>query len=125
MFHASPLTVLDVRFQDSAEAGTSGCSTARADFVEDLLDLFGGSDIHVRVRVWGVEEMDVDAVTVVLGANWSDGFEGVPGFVPFGAGHGAGVVDEEDGVEGAEEGVRVVSAWSNSCGGGGVGGGWF
>jgi len=62
-----------------------------------------------------VEEENVDAVGVMGGADGGDGGEGRgglgPGVVP---GHGGGIVDEEDGVEGAEEGVGVVG-----CGGGG------
>ena len=52
--------------------------------------------------------MDVDAVFVVGGADGGDGGEGLCRFAPGAPGHGAGVVDYEDCVEGGEEGVGIV-----------------
>lgn len=63
-----------------------------------------------------VEEVEVDAVGVVLGTYWCDGSKGRAGFLPRAAGHATGVVDQEDGVEGGEEGIGVV---------GGGGDGWL
>lgn len=69
-------------------------------------------DIAVCARAV-VEEVDVDAVLVVLGADWRDrgnGFFcfGPAGFAAVARGHAAAVVDEEDRVEVAEEGVAGV-----------------
>lgn len=67
----------------------------------------------------GVQEVDVDAVFVVLGADRGDGGDGVRGAGPAGADHGAAVVDQEDGVEGGEEGVGVFGLGGGCDGGGG------
>ena len=109
------LSAADIRFQDGVEAGARRGAAAGLDAVEDLFDFAGRGDVEVVRGIRGVEEVDVDAVAVVLGADWGDGHEGVAGFAPFGAGHGAGVVDEEDGVEGGEEGVGVVGCGSDVC----------
>ena len=82
-----------------------------------------------------VQEVDVDAVGVVGGADGRDGAQGGRGFAPGPPGHGAAVVDQEDRVEGREEGVGVVGrvgdgAWDEGALGGGAvgwrgrGGGW-
>lgn len=71
----------------------------------------GGGDVGVAGRM--VEEVDIDAVGVVRGTEGCDGSECCAGLLPEAAGHGSGVVDQQDGVEGAEEGVGVVGA---SCG---------
>ena len=69
-----------------------------------------------------VEKADVDAVLVVLGADRCDGSERVGDFAPAGAGHAVRVIDENDGVELAKEGVAgvgvgfVASAHSDSAG---------
>lgn len=55
-----------------------------------------------------VEEVDVDAVSVALRADGRDCFERLGSLAPGAAGHGAGIVDKEDGVEGLQEGVRVL-----------------
>ena len=75
---------------------------------KDGLDVGSARQVVVRVVVLVVEEVDVDAVGVVLGADGRDGGEGGGCFMPGAAGHAAGVVDQEDGVELGEERVAVV-----------------
>lgn len=52
-----------------------------------------------------VQEVDVDSVFVVLGADWGDGGDGIGGFSPSTALHAGAVVYQEYGVEVAEEGI--------------------
>lgn len=79
--------------------------------VEDLLHVRGGGDVVVCARGSGrrvaavVEEVDVDSVLVVPRANGRDGGQGLLGFFPPWPEHAGAVVDDEDGVELAEEGV--------------------
>ena len=96
-------------------AGRRGA--ARRDATEDLGH--GGSVAHVAVGGpgGGVEKVDVDPVGIVRGADGRDRFERGARLAPPAAGHAAGVVDEEDGVEGAEEGVAVVGAGEGCRGG--------
>ena len=79
------LAVAEVGSQDGVQACAGGCAAAGLDGVEDLLDFVRGSDVQVCRGVGGVEEVDIDAVTVVLGADRGDGLEGVAGLAPFGA----------------------------------------
>ena len=52
--------------------------------------------------------MDVDTVGVVGRADWSDGCQGCGCLPPGTTGHGAGVVDQEDGIESGEERVGII-----------------
>jgi len=61
--------------------------------VEDGVDVGGASDVSVLAAVFFVEEVDVDAVGVVGGADGRDGFERLRRFFPGAAGHGARVID--------------------------------
>ena len=97
-----------VRLQDRVELGTRKCAAARPDGFEDALDLGGAGDVLVAGRVVCVEKVDVDAVFVLGGADWCDGCNGLGGFAPGAAGHGARVIDQEDGVKGGQESIRVV-----------------
>ena len=65
-----------------------------------------------------VQEVNVDAVGVVGGTNWSDGGDGGGSLAPRSARHASRVVDQEYGIEGREEAVGIVR-WG--CG---VGGRW-
>lgn len=70
--------------------------------------------------------MDVDAVAVVFGRYSGDGLEGGAGVGPAReGGHAGGVVDDEDGVVGAEELVLVFADGDPGAAGGGAGGGPF
>ena len=60
---------------------------------KNLIDGGGGGDVFEKRPVGGVEEVDVDAVTVIGGADRGDGADCVGDFAPGAAGHGAGVVD--------------------------------
>ena len=83
----------EVRCQNLVEFGSRGRAAAGADSVKDARHLCGVGDILVGGAVLGVEEIDVDAVFVVGGADRGDGSEGGAGFAPRAAGHGAGVID--------------------------------
>lgn len=70
--------------------------------------------------------MDVDAVAVVFGRYSGDGLEGGAGVGPAReGGHAGGVVDDEDGVVGAEELVLVFADGDSGAAGGGPFGGGF
>lgn len=97
--------------------------------------MLGGSDVPVPPRcdalswhagVGGlvVQEVEVNPVRVVRDDGGEESGEGLCGFAPGAPGHGSGIVDEEDGVEGGQEGVGVF--WARLGGDGGrrgVGGG--
>lgn len=55
-----------------------------------------------------IEEVDVNAVGVVLGADGSDGGDGFLGLGPAGTAHAGAVIDEEDNVEVFEKGEAGV-----------------
>lgn len=113
------LEVAEVGFEDGVQAGAGGCSAAGPHAVEDGFDVGGRGHVAVFGAVGLVEEVDVDAVAVVLGADRGDGFECVGGLAPGAAGHGTGVIDEEDGVEGGEEGeIGVFGIFDRVAGGG-------
>lgn len=87
----------------------AGWSTAtRSHRIEDLSHSASSSDIVMERRVAMVEEVDVDAVSVVRRADWSDGLKCFASLAPKTACHGSAVVDEEDSVEGVEKCIRVV-----------------
>lgn len=102
------LDAAEVGFENLVEALASGRAAAGSDGLEDLAHDGGLRDVVVEGGVWVVEEEDVDAVGVVRGADWCDGFECFGGLVPATSDHGAAVVDEEDRVETAEKGIGVV-----------------
>lgn len=79
----------EVRAEDGIQAAAGRGAAAGADGAEDLLDALLGGDVLVLRRVGLVEEVDVDAVGVVGGADAGDGGEGLGGFAPEAAGHGA------------------------------------
>lgn len=79
----------EVGFQDGVDAGAGRGAAARADGVEDGVDVGGAGDVFVLAAVLFVEEVDVNAVGVVGGADGRDGFERLRGFFPGAAGHGA------------------------------------
>jgi len=102
------LVVGEVAGEDVVERAADRGRAAGAHGLEDFAHRAGAGDVAVG-RGWGVvEEVDVDSVGVVGGADRGDGHEGVGGLAPEAAGHGAGVVDYEDRVEGVEECVGVV-----------------
>lgn len=113
------LEFTEIRAQDRVQAAAGGGSLLGADAVEDGFDGGGGGDVAVLGPVGRVQEVDVDAVGVVGGADGRDGLEGVAGFAPAAAGHAAGIVDQEDGVEGGEEGEVRVFGGGGARGGGG------
>ncbi len=83
----------EVGFQDGVEAGAGRGAATGADGLENGVDVDGASDVSVLAAVFFVEEVDVDAVGVVGGADGRDGFERLRGFFPGAAGHGARVID--------------------------------
>jgi len=83
----------EVGFQDGVKAGAGRCAATGPDGVEDGVDVGGAGDVSVLAAIFFVEEVDVDAVGVVGGANGRDGFERLRGFFPGAAGHGARVID--------------------------------
>lgn len=89
-----------VRLQDPVETLARRCSAARTHRLEDLAHDRRVGDVVVEGRIWVVQEVEVDAVGVVRGADWRDGFDGVAGFAPAAAGHAARVVDQEHCIEG-------------------------
>lgn len=95
------------------QACPCGCSAQWSHVLEQALHGGRGGDVAIAA-IWSVgismvEEIHVDAVRIMGRADWRDRGKSVGGFSPGSAGHGAAVVDQEDGVEGAEEGVgRVV-----------------
>ena len=108
--------VAEIGAQDGVEAASGGGSAGGAYGFENALDGFGAGNVLIGAVVAGVEEMDVDAVFVMGSADGGDGREGGGGFAPGAASHGTRVVDQEDSVEGGEEGVRIVSRWGDGCG---------
>ena len=68
----------------------------------------GQLDVLVMARLCSVEEVDVDAVLIVSGADRCDGFESGRALAPPSARHGAGVINEEDGIEPGEEGIGII-----------------
>lgn len=104
------LALAEIRAEEPIEPHARRGASAGADGVEDLLDGLLGGDVFEFDVVGLVEEVNVDAVAVEGGADRGDGGDGGGGFAPGLAGHGTGIVDEEFGVEGGEEGeggVRV------------------
>jgi hypothetical protein len=55
-----------------------------------------------------IEEVDVNAIGVVLGADWGNGGDGLFSLGPAGTAHAGAIIDEEDGVEVFEEGEAGV-----------------
>ena len=83
----------EVGFQDGVEAGAGRSAATGANGVKDGVNIGGAGDVFVLAAVFFVEEVDVDAVGVVGGADGRDGFERLRGFFPGAAGHGARVID--------------------------------
>lgn len=98
----------EIGTQEAVETASCRGATAWTDGVEDTLDIVFGGDVFVFGRVALVQEINVNAIGVEARADGSDGGEGVGNFAPGSAGHAAGVVDEEFGVEGGEEGEFAV-----------------
>ena len=98
----------EIGSQNSVKASSRGSAAAGAYSFENTLHVYGVGDVLVRYIIAGVEEVDVDTVFVVGGADGCDGCEGGGSLAPGTAGHGAGVVDQEDGVEGGKEGIGVI-----------------
>lgn len=64
-----------------------------------------------------IQKVNIDAVGVVGGADGREVFEGATGLGPAVApAHGGRVVDQEDGVEGGQEVVRVVGGGGDGHG---------
>lgn len=115
-----PLRVeLQVYVEDGSHTHGRGGAAAGRDTLEEVLHVLGLLDAAVAcargslerialVRGLVVEKVDVDTVFIVLGADGDYGFEDGAGLVPVAAIHGAGVVDEEDGVKRGQESIRVV-----------------
>lgn len=103
----------EVWFEDVVEPCAGRGAAERTDRVEDALDADGGGDVGVAaggiLGVAMIEEIDVDAVGIVGGADGRDGTESCCGFAPASACHAAAVVDEEDGIELGEEGVGRIT----------------
>ena len=89
----------EIRAQDLVQAGSRRGPAAGLHAGEDGFHQRGGGDVFV-FAVLGVQEVDVDPVGVVLGAHGRDPLQRFGGFAPARPDHGAGVVDQEDGVEG-------------------------
>lgn len=98
----------EVRFQDGAQSGSGRGVPVRPHGVEDAIDVRGLLDVVIIRAVALVEEIDVHPVRIVRGADGRDGFQGVRRFPPAAPGHAAAVVNQKDGVERAQEGVRIV-----------------
>ena len=112
------LVVAQVGLDDLVDARSRRGAAGRTHPAEEALDLVGVPDAAVPALGVGaaarVEEVDVDAVNIVGGADRGDGAQGFLDFSPGAPGHGPAVVDQEDGVEGAEEGVGILGrcdAW--------------
>lgn len=56
-----------------------------------------------------VEEANIHTVSVVSCADWGDGHESISSLAPQGTSHGPRIVDDEEGVEGAQERVGIIS----------------
>lgn len=100
---------MEVGLEDLEETAADGGGSAGTHAVEDFADVGGSGDVVVGAGGGGcggaavIEEVDVDAVGVVLGADWGDGGNGLLGFGPAGAAHAGAVIDEEDCVKVFEE----------------------
>lgn len=123
VFRALLLALAEVRAQEAVEAASGRGAAARADGVEDALDVVLGGDVFVFGGVGLVQEIDVDAVGVEARADWGDGGEGVGDFAPGAACHAAGVVYEKFGVKGGEEGEFAVRVGGHVAGDDGFVGG--
>ncbi len=71
-----------VGLEDAVELGAGRGAAAGVDGVEDARDGGGRGDVAEGGRVRGVEEVEVDAVGVVRGADGRDGAQGGGGFAP-------------------------------------------
>lgn len=109
----------EIGLQDVVEPGAGGCHAARADRGEDAVH--SGDVFHIGVSARGlplrlaggvgrtvVQEIDIDTVGIVSGTDGGDGREGCLNFSPGPSHHAAAVVDEEDGVERAQEGILIL-----------------
>lgn len=103
-----------VRFEDLVEPRARRSAAQGPHVLEQRLHRPRGRHVGVPavscLRVAVVEEVDVETVGVVGGADRGDGRNRSGGLAPRPAGHGSAVVNEEEGVEGAQEGVRRVVA---------------
>lgn len=108
---------LEVGLENVLQSRARGRRGAGPHALEELLDLVGALDVVVAPRCLSrgrgprravVEEVEIDAVGVVVGADGRDGPERVAGLPPGSAGHAAAVVDDEDGVKGGQEGILVL-----------------
>lgn len=100
---------VEVGAQNAVEARRDRRDPSGPHEVEQPPDFVGGTHVARRV-LRRVEEVHVDAVGVVFGRDSGDGLECCAGVAPPREGvHAGGVVDDEDGVEGAEEVVLVFA----------------
>lgn len=88
-------------------------TSIRADIVKERLNLLSVTDIYpvtdiiLGVGVLNVQKVNVNAIIVIGGIDQGNSVQGFLNFVLKGAGYGAGIINDKDGVKGAKEGVRV------------------
>lgn len=75
-------TLPEIWLQDCVEAGTSWSSTAGPYCVEDSLYVDGSRDVLVAVVVFGVQEVNVNTVFIVLGTDRGYGCQRGAGLAP-------------------------------------------
>ena len=108
-----------IRAEDVVQARARRGAAPGAHAVEDGFHRGRGGDVAVFDVVPFVQEVDVDAVGVPFGADRRDPFQRFGRFAPRAAGHGPGVIDQEDGVKGGE--VGEVGVFSGPRAAGGIG----
>ena len=87
------LVLFNIRYEDVAQSPSKRCVARRVHILEDLANGGTALDMLVEIRVRVVEEVDVDAVSVVCGAYWRDGLQSVGCLGPTGACHRTRIVD--------------------------------
>lgn len=96
------------------ETSTDRGRAFRSDAAEDLADAFRRGDVAVATRCGRgghgmmIQEVNIDPVRVVFGANRSDSRDGFLGFGPAAPAHAGTIIDEEDGVEVFEKCESII-----------------
>lgn len=91
---ASDLQLAQIRAEDRVQTAVRESALLRSHAVEDGLDSDGSDDVSVLGSVGRVQEVDVDVVYSVSGADGDDDIERVADFASAAVGHAVGVVDQ-------------------------------
>ena len=107
------LTTLQVRTQNLQQSLSKRRPSSGTSAFEDLSDCACRSDVLILLVL--VDEVDVDAIVVVLDTGFGDGLNSRSSLTPVRASHGAGVVNQELRVELTEKGKFVIVGDSRCC----------